>query len=176
MWGTFLVISYCCFYCYGVHLTVAPLASDYTWEIGVILALNCLGRSGTQRDFTNKTRFWGLTQKFYFIRKMTFWDIWLRIMSPLLYPWATLPENSLALARGDGQIKGRDLRIFWEGTERQEHIEIEHSEMSARLTKFKVSCWMLIMIMRSRTDADYDITAITKRYFGLAESYIWYIE
>jgi hypothetical protein len=25
--------------------------------------------------------------------------------------------------------------------------------------------------MRSRTDADYDITAITKRYFELAESY-----
>ncbi len=54
-------------------------------------------------------------------------------MSPLLYPWATLPENSLALAREDGQFKGCDLRIFWEGTERQEHVEIEHPAMSGQI-------------------------------------------
>jgi hypothetical protein len=47
------------------------LALNHKWEIGVILALNCLGWVTTSWYHTNKMTFWQLTQLFYFIRKMT---------------------------------------------------------------------------------------------------------
>jgi hypothetical protein len=50
------------------------LASNHNWRIGVILALNYLGRVVTSWDFTNKMGFWRLIQLFYFICKMTLWD------------------------------------------------------------------------------------------------------
>ncbi len=65
-------------------------------------------------------------------------------------------------------IHNRQIRLT---DERQEHIELDHPEMSGQLGKIRETLLRPIVIVRSRTDLDvelfyrhYDVTPVNEKY------------